>query len=238
MEKRKIKLVTNESFGDLTCSFYRLGDTRDLWLTREQIGKALEYEYPRNAIMRIHTYRPDRLDRYSACIPLENDSLECTWLYSHKGIIEICRWCNMPNADQFIDFVWDVMDKVAKNEAGLSAKDASGDLTAQYFEERIPAIEQSLAQISSMQQDIKKDASFIANCLRSQQYSGYDRDFEAEVLSAISSSKILREEFETILSEALKRCGISPLPPEQHKSKLFSEIDAAVPSHGKGGTAN
>ena len=37
-----LKLITTETFGDLSCNFYRnMND--DILLTREQIGIALEY---------------------------------------------------------------------------------------------------------------------------------------------------------------------------------------------------
>ena len=40
-----LKLITTETFGDLSCNFYRnMND--DILLTREQIGQALEYSDP------------------------------------------------------------------------------------------------------------------------------------------------------------------------------------------------
>lgn len=39
---KNLKLITTETFGDLSCNFYRnMND--DILLTREQIGTALEY---------------------------------------------------------------------------------------------------------------------------------------------------------------------------------------------------
>ncbi len=40
-----LKFITTETFGDLPCNFYRnMND--DIFLTREQIGIALEYSAP------------------------------------------------------------------------------------------------------------------------------------------------------------------------------------------------
>lgn len=48
-----LKLITTETFGDLSCNFYRnMND--DILLTREQIGLALEYVDPINSIYKIH----------------------------------------------------------------------------------------------------------------------------------------------------------------------------------------
>ena len=82
-------------------------------MTREQIGMALEYEYPGIAIGNIHNRHPERLDKYSLCIPIDKRVNQVdypfaggeqeTYLYSNKGIMEICRWSKQPKADQFID---------------------------------------------------------------------------------------------------------------------------------------
>ena len=51
--RNNLKLITTETFGDLSCNFYRnMND--DILLTREQIGQALEYSDPIKAIQRIH----------------------------------------------------------------------------------------------------------------------------------------------------------------------------------------
>ena len=62
-----LKLITTETFGDLSCNFYRnMND--DILLTREQIGQALEYSDPMNAIYKIHKRHQDRLDNLSICL--------------------------------------------------------------------------------------------------------------------------------------------------------------------------
>ena len=59
-----LKLITTETFGDLSCNFYRnMND--DILLTREQIGRALEYADPIKAIQKIHLKHQDRLEPLS-----------------------------------------------------------------------------------------------------------------------------------------------------------------------------
>lgn len=56
-----LKLVTTENFGNISCDFYRnMND--DILLTREQIGSALEYTNPDDALSKIHKRHKDRLD--------------------------------------------------------------------------------------------------------------------------------------------------------------------------------
>ena len=65
-----IQLVKTENFNDITCDFYSADD--QLWMSRQQIGLALEYKDPRVAIAKIHDANKERLDRDSVVTKLEN----------------------------------------------------------------------------------------------------------------------------------------------------------------------
>ena len=108
-----LKLITTETFGDLSCNFYR-NMNEDILLTREQIGQALEYKRPDDAIYRIHKRHQDRLDNLSICL---SDGLgHDIYYYTEKGIMEICRWSNSKRANEFMDWVWDVIEAYRHNE--------------------------------------------------------------------------------------------------------------------------
>ena len=112
-----LKLITTETFGDLSCNFYRnMND--DILLTREQIGIALEYSDPNVALSKIHKKHKDRRDELSVVTKLEStDGKEYnTTLYSERGIMEICRWSRQPKANLFMDWVWDIIEKYRHNE--------------------------------------------------------------------------------------------------------------------------
>ena len=112
-----LKLITTETFGDLSCNFYRnMND--DILLTREQIGQALEYSDSDVALSKIHKKHKDRLDELSVVTKLEStDGKEYnTTLYSERGIMEICRWSRQPKANLFMDWVWDIIEKYRHNE--------------------------------------------------------------------------------------------------------------------------
>ncbi len=108
-----LKLITTETFGDLSCNFYRnMND--DILLTREQIGQALEYSDPMNAIYKIHKRHQDRLDNLSICL---SDGLgHEIYYYNERGIMEICRWSRQPKANLFMDWVWDIIERYRHNE--------------------------------------------------------------------------------------------------------------------------
>lgn len=121
-----LKLITTEKFGELDYSFYRnMND--DILLTREQIGQALEYKDPIKSIQNIHMKHKDRLDHLSLKIKTEtfdhhqsdvcrnNNLMTERVYYTERGIMEICRWSRQPKADEFMDWVWDIVEKYRNN---------------------------------------------------------------------------------------------------------------------------
>lgn len=116
-----LKLITTENFGDLQCNFYRnMND--DILLTREQIGTALEYTDPSKAVQKIHLKHKDRLE--PLCLRItdirypQNGGVGVnveTVYYTERGIMELCRWSRQPLANQFMDWVWDTVEKYRKN---------------------------------------------------------------------------------------------------------------------------
>lgn len=113
-----LKLITTEKFNDLDCNFYR-NSNDEILITREQIGTALEYSNPMIAIAKIHDRHIERFELLSRLTKLESTDgkMYDTYLYTTKGVMEICRWSRQPKADLFMDFVWDAMDKLTHNES-------------------------------------------------------------------------------------------------------------------------
>ncbi len=75
----------------------------DILLTREQIGQALEYSNPIDAIYRIHKRHQDRLDKMSICI---SDGLgHDIYYYNEKGIMENCTPIGVQSTSQCHDSI-------------------------------------------------------------------------------------------------------------------------------------
>ena len=145
--RNNLKLITTETFGDLTCNFYRnMND--DILLTREQIGSALEYSNPSVALSIIHKKHKDRLDNLSVVIKtISTDGKSYdTMFYTQRGIMEICRWSRQPKANLFMDWVWDIIEKYRANELSLAT---NIDMTP-----LVDAITTLTNNIILMQQDI------------------------------------------------------------------------------------
>lgn len=122
-----LKLVETDVFNEIaTCDFW--GNINNEYLvTREQIGRALGYKNPSEAIKKIHMKHRDRLDNYSCLIKSDfsrgvrsgaidsNGAIQDRMFYNRKGIMEICRWSRQPLADKFMDWCWEIMDRLISN---------------------------------------------------------------------------------------------------------------------------
>lgn len=115
-----LKLVETDVFNEIaTCDFW--GNANNEYLvTREQIGRALGYSNPTKAIDNIHRKHRERIDKFSTTLTLgvlEGDRYveRERILYNRKGIMEICRWSRQPLADKFMDWCWEIMDRLISN---------------------------------------------------------------------------------------------------------------------------
>jgi len=116
-----LKLVKSDSFGKVKCDFWR-DENGDILMTREQIGRALGYADPHRAIYKIHERNRDRLDKFSVVAKLTTTDGKAyeTYLYTAKGVYEICRFSRQPKADIFMDWVWDVVESIRKHGAYMT----------------------------------------------------------------------------------------------------------------------
>lgn len=104
-----MNLIKSSQFGNVTCDFYQ--ERNEIWMTRKQIGEALEYQNPADSIKMIHQRHTERLDQLSRMEQIVTPSgIQSTILYSPKGVYEICRWSQQPKADAFYDFVYEILE--------------------------------------------------------------------------------------------------------------------------------
>lgn len=113
------QLVTTKHFNGIEFDCYKdtqEQDAQDFWATREQIGQALEYAEPRISIANIHNRHNERLDKFSSVINLitPEGGTQPTTIYSFRGLLEICRYSNMPKADAVMDFLYDIADEIRR----------------------------------------------------------------------------------------------------------------------------
>lgn len=112
-----LSLSVKEMFEENEMNIYQ-NENDDVFMTREQIGQALEYSEPRKAIQKIHERNKERLDRFSGVTKLTTPqgTKQETVIYNEKGIYEIIRYSKQPKADAFYDWVYDLLSKLRKGE--------------------------------------------------------------------------------------------------------------------------
>lgn len=154
----KLELVKSGDFLGVKCDFYKDKDN-NIYMTREQIGQALQYKNPKDGIRFIHNRNKDRLDKFSvACKLNATDGKQYnTILYVEKGIYEICRFSNQPVANDFYDWVYDEITLIRKTGGVLNDKEL---FIQTYFgaldEGRKELVKGLMTQIEEQQNQIKE----------------------------------------------------------------------------------
>ena len=118
-----LTLATQKPFGTLTCDFYK-NDSNEFYMTRKQIGEALEYPNAEDQIKVIHSRHRDRFDPVSFRYQIDTPAgPRETYVYTLRGAMEICRFSRQDKADKFMDFVWNVMESLYNGNSVLAAPD-------------------------------------------------------------------------------------------------------------------
>lgn len=118
----KLKLVKHGEFLGTVCDFY-VDEENNIYMSRTQIGYALEYKNPSKGIENVHNRNYKRMDKFSIKITgaqIEGGSKHIDpnsemYMYIERGIYEICRKSAQPVADDFNDWVYDTVESIKKN---------------------------------------------------------------------------------------------------------------------------
>lgn len=128
----KLRLIKQRKFLGTKCDFY-VDENDNIYMSRTQIGYALQYKEPANAIKNIHNKNHDRFDKLSISVtgaqfepPLRNNkNADKVYMYIERGIYAMCARSRQPIADDFNDWVMDVISSIRKSGYYISSeKDA------------------------------------------------------------------------------------------------------------------
>ena len=180
-ENVAMQLATTRKFGELEIQVYEnpaVGHARaqdDFWMTRDQIGTALEYSNSTKAIDNIHRRNKDRLDPLSTTIRTRvvegKRTVERNMMcYSLRGVMEICRFSTQPKANAFIDFCWDVMVALMQGETvslnnAESRRQARFEIMTQGIEELRQSQNQLCSQMAEMEEKRRQDREALENLI-------------------------------------------------------------------------
>lgn len=118
-----ITFYKKSAFGALVCNVY-IDKVGNIYMTREQIGRALEYANPKKAIENIHAQHRDRLDSFSVTLKTRatDGKMYEKIFYTRRGVYEICRYSRQPKADEFYDYVYDLLEGLATGQLIIKAE--------------------------------------------------------------------------------------------------------------------
>lgn len=156
-------VITSKHFGALNVDVYQ-NDKHQYYMTREQIGAALEYNNPNKAIQNIHVKNTDRLDPLSTFLKLRKVEGGITKereyiVYSLRGVMEICRLSRQPKADAFMDFCWDIMESLMRGDSVLANPQMDAALSKEFIDVRLHALFDSVKNLQSELDSTRKDLS-------------------------------------------------------------------------------
>lgn len=154
-------VITSKSFGALNMDVYE-DSKHQYYMTREQIGRALEYNNPNKAIQNIHVKNADRLDPLSTFLKLRNVEGGITKereiiCYSLRGVMEICRLSRQPKADAFMDFCWDIMESLMRGDTVLATPQMDAALSKEFIDVRLHALFDSVKNLQSELDSTRKE---------------------------------------------------------------------------------
>ena len=155
----KLSLIKEDDFLGAKCDFYK-DDNNNIYMTREQIGKALQYSDPRVAITKIHTRNKDRLDKFSGVtsLVLPKGGTQETTIYIERGIYEVCRFSKQPVANDFYDWVYDKVELIRKT-AGTVQEGREKEFLDNYFSSF--SEETKLSMVKELQDNVERQQKQI-----------------------------------------------------------------------------
>lgn len=137
-------------------------------MTRRQIGEALGYVKADDAIQQIHDRNKDRLDPLSTTLILggvEGNRWvnRNTRVYTLRGVMEICRFSRQPNADKFMDFVWDVMESLYHGRSVLATPDQTSAVAMQTIQALVDSTLKTQAETTRCMVTMTSTLAVLAN---------------------------------------------------------------------------
>lgn len=143
-------ITTSEVNGNKLEAYYIDGEP---WFTRAQIAAALGYSHPKY-IAKIHERHPERMNRFSRVVKLTTPSGEQnTYVYSERGVIEVCRYSNSRIADMVMDVVAETYLFV-KHEVEKQRIEEAKQITLQRVREEVNERERKMEELVARIEDM------------------------------------------------------------------------------------
>lgn len=126
----RLTLVKQGHFLGTICDYY-IDEESNIYMSRTQIGYALQYKNPQHAVLMIHQRHHERLDKFSIEVKgcqfvtpskTNKDKNAQTFMYVEKGIYEVCRHSKQKVADDFYDWFYETISSIKHNGYYIAAE--------------------------------------------------------------------------------------------------------------------
>lgn len=125
----KLRLVKQGDFLGTKCDFY-VDEKCNIYMSRTQVGYALQYSKPQHAILMLHQRHKERFDKFSIEVKgsqfetpyFNKDKTASVFMYNSRGIFEVCRRSNQSLADEFNDWVYGIIAEIMQNGYYIASK--------------------------------------------------------------------------------------------------------------------
>ena len=194
-----MQLLATKEFNGLQFDCYQDDSQQNnenaFWATREQVGKLLGYVDPDVAIRKIHMRNKKRLDKFATSTKLVRVEGNRTVtreviMYNFKGLLEICRYSQQPNANAVIDVLWEIADEIRKHGIFLSPKVMEiYHNNPNAFDKLLDRFISSQEELSKLKVQIAHDQSYTTLGKIVMAQAGYPTLLMISLLSIILSSK-------------------------------------------------
>ena len=160
MTNNSMTVITSKPFGALNVDVYEDGK-HQYYMTREQIGTALEYGNPQKAIDNIVSRNKERFIDKSVTLKLRatDGKMYDTIVLNMKGVMEICRFSRQPKADAFMDFCWDIMESLMRGDSVLATPQMDAALSKEFIDVRLHTLFDSMKNLQNELDSTRKDLS-------------------------------------------------------------------------------
>jgi len=158
-----LQKVLTSHFGSLEIDVVKAGQTEP-GITRKQLGEMLGYENPTKAIKDIHVRNAERFQDGANCAQLkiqaEDGKFYDTYLYNFKGVLEVCRFSQQPNANAVMDWAWETLDRLRNKEIPMSFVQQ-----IEFLQFRLQLAEQKLQLFEKYNENIFYDFDQMASAM-------------------------------------------------------------------------
>lgn len=211
----KLMFVKQGKFLGTECDFY-LDEEKNIYMSRTQIGYALEYKNASKSIEKIHDRHKKRIDKFSIMVrggqigggSKNIDPNQDIWMYTERGIYEICRFSYQPIADDFYDWVYDVIKGIKesgyyivteKDQKWLGIRQQTKEVRKQETDQIQKFIEYAKAQGSTHANSYYINLTNLANKKAGIEVKGRDKADQRDLLRVKSLETLIEMRLETLM---------------------------------------